>query len=100
MARFSHVRIGDYVRAQERLLRERFGIEQLEPVVGGFMDAQQTYEWAVRFPYKVKRAASIAGPAKNAPHDFIYTEALTRQSPRTPHCVTAGTSPPRTRVPG
>ena len=29
MARFPHVRIGDDVRAQERLLSERFGIEQL-----------------------------------------------------------------------
>jgi homoserine O-acetyltransferase len=40
------------------------------------MGAQQTYEWAVRFPEKVKRAAPIAGTAKNTPHDFIYTETL------------------------
>ena len=76
MARFPHVRIGDDVRAQEQLLREQFGIEQLELVVGGSMGAQQTYEWAVRFPDKVKRAAPIAGTAKNTPHDFIYTETL------------------------
>ena len=76
MARFPHVRIGDDVRAQERLLSEQFGIEQLELVTGGSMGAQQTYEWAVRFPEKVKRAAPIAGTAKNTPHDFIFTEAL------------------------
>ncbi|MGB3682971.1 MAG: alpha/beta fold hydrolase [Rubrobacteraceae bacterium] len=76
MARFPRVRIGDDVRAQERLLREQFGIEELALVVGGSMGAQQTYEWAVRFPEKVKRAAPIAGTAKNTPHDFIYTEAL------------------------
>ena len=76
MARFPHVRIGDDVRAQEQLLRERFGIEELQLVVGGSMGAQQTYEWAVRFPEKVKRAAPIAGTAKNTPHDFIYTETL------------------------
>jgi homoserine O-acetyltransferase len=76
MARFPRVRIGDDVRAQEQLLREQFGIEQLELVVGGSMGAQQTYEWAVRFPEKVKRAAPIAGTAKNTPHDFIFTEAL------------------------
>jgi homoserine O-acetyltransferase/O-succinyltransferase len=76
MARFPHVRIGDDVRAQEQLLREQFGIERLELVVGGSMGAQQTYEWAVRFPEKVKRAAPIAGTAKNTPHGFIYTEAL------------------------
>ena len=76
MARFPHVRIGDDVRAQEQLLRERFGIEELQLVTGGSMGAQQTYEWAVRFPDKVKRAAPIAGTAKNNPHDFIYVEAL------------------------
>ncbi len=76
MSRFPHVRIGDDVRAQEQLLREQFGIEQLELVTGGSMGAQQTYEWAVRFPEKVKRAAPIAGTAKNTPHDFLYTETL------------------------
>jgi len=76
MARFPHVRIGDDVRAQEQLLREQFGIEELQLVTGGSMGAQQTYEWAVRFPDKVKRAAPIAGTAKNTPHDFIYTQTL------------------------
>jgi len=76
MVRFPHVRIGDDVRAQEQLLREQFGIEELQLVMGGSMGAQQTYEWAVRFPDKVKRAAPIAGTAKNNPHDFIYVEAL------------------------
>lgn len=65
--RFPHVRIGDDVRAQEQLLRERFGIEELQLVTGGSMGAQQTCEWAVRFPDKVKRAAPIAGTAKNTP---------------------------------
>ena len=61
MAKFPHVRIGDDVVAQERLLREHLGIETLQLVVGGSMGAQQTYEWAVRFPDKVQRAAPIAG---------------------------------------
>ncbi len=74
--RFPHVRIGDDVRAQEQLLREQFGIEELQLVTGGSMGAQQTYEWAVRFPGKVRRAAPIAGTAKNTPHDFLYTDAL------------------------
>lgn len=76
MGRFPQVRIGDDVRAQEQLLREQFGITQLELVTGGSMGAQQTYEWAVRFPDKVLRAAPIAGTAKNTPHDFLYTETL------------------------
>jgi homoserine O-acetyltransferase len=76
MSHFPRVRIGDDVVAQERLLREHFGIEQLQMVVGGSMGAQQTYEWAVRFPGKVLRAAPIAGTAQNTPHDYLFGKAL------------------------
>lgn len=76
MARFPRVRIGDDVRAQHKLLVEKYGIQQLALVVGGSMGAQQTYEWAVRFPDMVKRAAPIAGTAKNTDHDFLYTDTL------------------------
>lgn len=76
MSKFPRVRIGDDVVAQERLLRQHFGIERLELVVGGSMGAQQTYEWAVRFPDKVARAAPLAGTARNTPHDFLYTRTL------------------------
>ena len=37
MSRFPRVRIGDDVVAQERLMREHFGIETLQLVVGGSM---------------------------------------------------------------
>ncbi|MET5012407.1 hypothetical protein AAHH80_34865, partial [Burkholderia pseudomallei] len=52
------------------------GIERLELVVGGSMGAQQTWEWAVRFPDRVKRAAPIAGTAKNTEHDLLFAETL------------------------
>lgn len=74
MSHFPKVRIGDDVVAQERLLRTHFGIEQLQLVVGGSMGAQQTWEWAVRFPHKVLRAAPIAGTAQNTPHDWLIAE--------------------------
>ncbi|MER2127732.1 alpha/beta fold hydrolase [Solibacillus sp.] len=76
MAKFPHVRIGDDVRAQHQLITEMFGIKELALVVGGSMGAQQTYEWAVRYPDMVKRAAPIAGTAKNTVHDFIFTQTL------------------------
>ena len=76
MANFPKVRIGDDVVAQERLLREHFGVDTLALVVGGSMGAQQTYEWAVRFPDKVQRAAPIAGTAQNTPHDFLLAETM------------------------
>ena len=76
MSAFPHVRIGDDVIAQEKLLREHFGIEHLALVTGGSMGAQQTYEWMVRFPDKVQRAAPIAGTAQNTDHDFLFTRVL------------------------
>jgi homoserine O-acetyltransferase len=76
MANFPHVRIGDDVRAQHKLATEKFGLNNLALVVGGSMGAQQTYEWAVRYPDMVKRAAPIAGTAKNTIHDFLFTETL------------------------
>ncbi len=76
MSRFPKVRIGDDVRAQARLVTELFGIDRLALVVGGSMGAQQTYEWAVRFPERVLRAAPIAGTAQNTPHDWLFTQTL------------------------
>jgi homoserine O-acetyltransferase len=76
MGNFPHVRIGDDVRAQHKLVTERFGLTQLALVAGGSMGAQQTYEWAVCYPNFVKRAAPIAGTAKNTMHDFLFTETL------------------------
>lgn len=76
MGNFPHVRISDDVQAQHKLLTEKFGIDSLALVAGGSMGAQQTYEWAVRYPDMVKRAAPIAGTAKNTVHDFLFTETL------------------------
>ncbi len=73
---FPHIRVGDDVRAQHRLLTETFGIERLQLVMGASMGAQQTYEWAVRFPDMVLRAAPIAGTAQTTPHDFLFTQTL------------------------
>ena len=64
------------MRAQHKLLTEKFDLKRLALVVGGSMGAQQTYEWAVRYPDMVKRAAPIAGTAKNTIHDFLFTETL------------------------
>lgn len=85
MAKFPHVRIGDDVRAQHKLLTEVFKIERLALVVGGSMGAQQVYEWAVRYPEMVARAAPIAGYAKNTDHDFLFTETLNEAITSDPH---------------
>ena len=74
--KFPRARIEDDVKAQHKLLTEHFGIQKLELVMGGSMGAQQTYEWAVRFPDFLKRAAPIAGYAKNTDHDYIFARTL------------------------
>ncbi|WP_068638652.1 alpha/beta fold hydrolase [Thauera butanivorans] len=74
--KFPRVRIGDDVQAQHRLITQHFGIERLALVLGGSMGAQQTYEWAVRYPDMVERAAPIAGTARNTEHDFMFAETL------------------------
>lgn len=72
---FPCVSIGDDVRAQHRLLTEHFGINHIELVLGWSMGAQQTYEWAVRFPDMVRRALPFGGTAKTTPHNYIFVRA-------------------------
>jgi homoserine O-acetyltransferase/O-succinyltransferase len=73
---FPKIRIVDDVRAQHRFVTEALGISEIALVAGGSMGAQQTYEWAVRFPDMVKRAAPIAGTAKTTEYCSVYTETL------------------------
>ncbi|MEM7465552.1 MAG: alpha/beta fold hydrolase [Pseudomonadota bacterium] len=72
---FPNVNIGDDVVAQHRLVTEHFGIEELQLVTGWSMGAEQTYEWAVRYPDMVKRAAPFAGTAQTTPHDYLWVRA-------------------------
>ena len=74
--RFPELRIADDVRAQHKLLTEKFGINSLALVFGGSMGAQQTYEWAVRYPEMVKRAAPLAGTAKVTDHNRLFGDTL------------------------
>lgn len=75
-ARFPHITIADDVRAQHQLINDVFGISKLQLVLGGSMGAQQTFEWAVRFPDVVKRAAPIAGMAQCTSHNKLLVETF------------------------
>jgi homoserine O-acetyltransferase len=76
MAKFPKVRIGDDVRAQHQFLTENFGLTEHALVVGGSMGGQQVYEWAVRYPDMIKRAAPIAATARISLHQIVFTESL------------------------
>jgi len=73
---FPQATITDDVHAQQKLLTHHFGIETLALVLGGSMGAQQTYEWAVRFPDRVKRAAPIAGTPQTTPHNRFLVQTF------------------------
>ena len=76
MENFPAISIGDDVIAQHRLLTEKFNINELQLVTGWSMGAQQTLEWAIRYPNMVKRAAPIAGTAQCTPHNALYVDVF------------------------
>jgi homoserine O-acetyltransferase len=76
MSGFPKISIGDDVQAQHQLLTEHFGVQELQLVTGWSMGAQQTYEWAIRYPDMVKRAAPVAGTAKCTPHNGLYVNVF------------------------
>lgn len=100
MADFPELAIGDDVHAQYRLVTERFGIEQLQLVLGWSMGAQQTFEWAVRHPSMVRRAAPIGGTARGTAHNHLFVMnamAMIKSDPAwaggryaSPHAVSEG----------
>jgi homoserine O-acetyltransferase len=66
----------DNVAAQERLLRERFGVERLALVYGWSMGAQQAYHWAVKYPNRVQRLAALCGTARTTEHNVLFLRSL------------------------
>ena len=77
---FPNVTIGDDVRAQHRLVTEQYGIKRLELVLGWSMGAEQTYEWAVRYPGHGQTGTSVCGYSEdNGPRlHFRYGHTKTR----------------------
>lgn len=70
---FTHL---DNVRAQERLVREVFGIEQLALIYGWSMGAQQAYHWGALFPDRVARIVALCGTARTTDHNRLFLESL------------------------
>lgn len=66
----------DNVAAQDRLLREVFGVETLALVYGWSMGAQQAYHWAVLHPERVRRVAALCGTARTSEHNLVFLRSL------------------------
>jgi homoserine O-acetyltransferase len=66
----------DNVGAQDRLLREVFGVEELALVYGWSMGAQQAYHWAVLHPERVRCVAALCGTARTSEHNLVFLRSL------------------------
>uniref|UniRef100_UPI002869817E alpha/beta fold hydrolase n=1 Tax=Deinococcus sp. TaxID=47478 RepID=UPI002869817E len=78
------------VRAQERLLREVWGIERVAAVYGFSMGAMQAYHWAALFPEQVERAIVVCGSARTAPHNKVFLSGLLRTLEAAPEHLGGG----------
>lgn len=75
-ARFPKVRTEDNVRAQHKLVTEKFGIRKLKLVIGWSMGAGQTFQWAVSYPDMVERILPFCGSARTSPHNIVFLEGV------------------------
>jgi homoserine O-acetyltransferase/O-succinyltransferase len=75
-SRFPHVTFYDNVRAQHKLVTEKFGIETIALVVGWSMGAGQTYQWGISYPEMVERIFPFCGSAKTSLHNIVFLEGV------------------------
>lgn len=75
-ARFPKHTIQDNVRAQHRLLTERFEVERIQLVIGGSMGALQAYQWGLSHPELVERLMPCCGCARTSPHCYVFTRGV------------------------
>lgn len=66
----------DNVQAQERLLRERFGITRLALVYGWSMGGQQALHWGALHPDRVSAICAVCTSARTSPHNKVFLEGI------------------------
>ena len=66
----------DNVHAQERLLREQFGITRLALVYGWSMGGQQALHWGALFPDRVQRLCALCTSARTSDHNKVFLEGI------------------------
>jgi len=66
----------DNVHAQERLLREQFGVTEPALVYGWSMGGQQALHWGAIFPDRVSRICAVCTSARTSPHNKVFLEGI------------------------
>jgi homoserine O-acetyltransferase/O-succinyltransferase len=70
---FTHL---DNVTAQERLLREVFGVTKLALVYGWSMGGQQALHWGALHADRVKAICALCTSARTSPHNRVFLEGI------------------------
>ncbi len=66
----------DNVHAQERMLREVFGITHLPLIYGWSMGGQQALHWGAIFPDRVARIVAVCTSARTSPHNKVFIDGI------------------------
>jgi homoserine O-acetyltransferase/O-succinyltransferase len=66
----------DNIHAQDRMLREKFGVTQLALVYGWSMGGQQALHWGAIFPDRVARICAVCTSARTSPHNKVFLEGI------------------------
>jgi homoserine O-acetyltransferase len=66
----------DNVHAQERLLRETFGVTKLALAYGWSMGGQQALHWGAIFPDRVERLCAVCTSARTSGHNKVFLEGI------------------------
>jgi homoserine O-acetyltransferase len=72
-ANFPEVSVSDWVETQ-KLLADHFGIDCWEMVAGGSLGGMQALQWAVSYPFRIKKAAIIAASSKISTQNIALNE--------------------------
>lgn len=74
--RFPNVTAYDNVKAQFKLVTEKFGIKRIRLVLGWSMGALQTFQWGATYPDMMDLIAPFCGSAKCSRHNFVFLEGV------------------------
>ncbi|WP_435155640.1 homoserine O-acetyltransferase MetX [Haladaptatus sp. DFWS20] len=75
---FPTVTVGDWTRAQRRLL-DHLGIDRVRAVIGGSVGGMNALEWAKRYPNRVEKVVPIATSARLDPQ-LLALSAVSRRA--------------------
>lgn len=72
---FPAVSLSDNVEAQARLL-SHLGVQSIAMVAGWSMGAMQAFEWAIRYPDKVRSLLAVCGTARCWPLNQVFLQGV------------------------